>query len=126
MSTAQVPYTITPTGISVLVGAKMRIIAKSSANHDALRDHLRTGKHDIGMISELADIESFIAKMTMGEVQIGTDAVRWRGKKVHNVVVDRILDAVKAGHNLDHLVAFLDRVMLNPVDTAAQELFTWL
>ena len=95
-------------------------------NYARLADELRRQEHDVDLIADLADISRFVARVTHGDVQIGVDAVRWRGKPVHGVVVDRLLAMLRTSTDLTPLANFLDRLMQNPSQTAQDELFLWL
>lgn len=123
---AKLPYTITPKGISVVIGNKMRTITSESKNYQALREELVKPKHDVKRIEELVDVRSFIARKHYKDVQISDDAVLWRGVEVHGAIVDRMLNMLRDGEDLEPLSLFLDKLMQNPSESAKQELFQWL
>jgi hypothetical protein len=122
----KVPYTITPTAISVLVNNRMRVLNSTNVNFGALRDHLRLADHDVDLIADLVDISTFIARATFGRVQIGDAGVKWDGTNVGNVIADRLLELLRGGHDLEPLARFLERLMENPLQTAKDELYLWL
>jgi hypothetical protein len=128
------PYTITPGAITVVVGNRPKVVTRSAMNFDQLAAELRQPQHNVDLIAELADISTFIARVTHGEVQIAEGAVRWRGQSVKNVIAERLIDLLQAGHDTKPISNFLDRVMQNPDDvkafdptkTVQDELFLWL
>lgn len=128
------PYTITPGAITVVVGNRPKVVTRSAMNFVQLAEELRRSTHNVELIAELADISTFIARVTHGEVQIAEGAVRWRGQSVKNVIAERLIDLLQAGHDTKPISNFLDRVMQNPDDvkafdptkTVQDELFLWL
>jgi hypothetical protein len=122
----KVPYTITADAVSVLVNNRMRVVSASMPNFAKLAAALRLPEHDLDLIADLADITRFIARATFGRVQIADNQVRWDGKKVGNVIADRLLGMLAGGHDLEPLARFLDRLMDNPLESAREELYLWL
>jgi len=120
------PYSVTGNTISVLSQGRMRVLDRSSINFIPLSEALRKPTHDLDLINDLVDVGRFVARASFGAVQIGDDAVRWNGVKVHNVVADRLLDLLRAGHDMTPLANFLDRLMKNPLESARNELYLWL
>jgi len=59
-------------------------------------------------------------------VEVRGNQVFHNGQPIHNVVVDRILAAVRDRVNATPIVRFLERVLLNPSYTAVQELYLFL
>jgi len=123
---ANVAYSITPSAITVVVGNRPKVVTSRATNYAALADALRQPVHDVDLIAELADISTFIARVTHGDVQIADGNVRWRGEAVKNVVAERLIDLLKGGHDLTSLANFLGRLMLNPLQSTRDELFLWL
>lgn len=122
----KVPYTITQKGASLYINGRMHTVAATSANFSDVVAELRKPVHDLSVLEQFADISTFIAKKTFGAVQIADNEVRWKGTKVHNVIADRLLAMLDAGDDLEPLALFLGRLMLNPVESAREELFLWL
>lgn len=123
----RVPYTVTPTGVSMFVEGKMLVVSATAANFAKLVDALKQpGDHDTQVLQGLADVRAFVAKKTFGKVQISGDEVRWNGTKIANALTDKLLQMLEAGDDLSPLGMFLDRVMLNPAPHAREELYLWL
>lgn len=124
--TTKLPYRISNQSISVVLNGKMRVISSDSPNYDSLREELRKPAHDLEKITELADLKTFIAKKTFGEVVISDDSVFWRKIQLHGAIVDRMLNMLRDGDDLEPLALFLNKLMLNPDVGARNELYQWL
>ena len=123
----QLPYTVTVRSISVFANGKMRVLSNTSPNFAAAAEALQKPEHNADEICELMNISTFIARKTEGAVQISDNMVRWNGEKVVNVVAERLIDALMAGHDTTPMARFLDRLMQNPGGTDVRdELFLWL
>lgn len=126
VSTARIPYSITDRAISVLLDSHMKVVERSSANFLKLQSALRLPVHDLSLIRDLADINSFIERVTFGAIKISDNEVRWNGEPVANVVADRLIDMLHAGHDIEPMARFLDRLLSNPLKSVEQELYLWL
>lgn len=122
----KLPYRISARSASVFLNGKMRTVSEDSANYPALVDELRKPEHNIDRITELADMRTFIAKFTFGEVALSDDAVFWKGIQLHGVIVDRMLAMLRNGDDLEPLSLFLGKLMNNPTISARNELYQWL
>lgn len=123
---SKVAYTITPGVITVVIQNQVRTVPKSNPNFTMLADLLRQKTHDVEKIKDMLDLKKFIAKAMHGRVQISDTEVRLAGKPINNVVVTRILDLMREGHDVEIMSMFLDRLMNNPLETAQNELLLWL
>lgn len=120
-----IPYTMTPKGISVLINNRPRIISTDHINYTACFEALKSG--DIEALATLVDIPAWVAQVTFGKVAIGEDmSVRYEGVPLHNTMTDRLISMLKQGLNPEPIAKFMERLYLNPVETAHKELFTWL
>lgn len=121
-----VPYSITPGAVMVVVGNQPKVVSATHPNYAKLVKALHAPVHDVDLIGDLADILRFVARATFGAVEVGDTGVRWNGKPVVNVIADRMLQMLFSGHDLAPLGKFLDKLMLNPLETAQNELYLWL
>lgn len=127
MTVKSIPFSHTPGGaVSVYVLGKYKVLPLAHRNYQALIDALHAKPQNYDLISELADISTFLARATFGEVQISDDKVFWRGEAVHGVIVERILQHLHLGYDLEPLANFLAKLMLNPIVGARNDLFAWL
>ena len=75
----------------------------------------------------LSSVEAQINSAFAGtSVEVSGNEVLYAGKPVHNVVVDRILRAIKENVDATPIAKFLDRLMRNPSFTAVKELYLFL
>lgn len=121
-----IPFSITNGAISVYVDGRMRTVPRSNVNFDALAVALRQPTHDLDEIKALVNLDSFVARMTFGLLQVSDNQVRYQGKAMHGVMVDRLLTMLSQGFDVTPLANFMNRVMQNPTDTAKDEIFLWL
>ena len=120
-------YHVTPTCISVSLDNRPRVILSSHMNFKKLRQELKKGENsDLGVIRDLIDIPSFIARVTSGRVQVGDAGVKFDGKPLKNVMCERLIQMMNEGFDIQPMAKFLDKVMDNPSDSAREELFLWL
>lgn len=120
--TNQLPFAVSPRSISVLLDNRWRSVDVSHPNYKALYEALRQSEKDLDLIRSLIDIPSFIAKATFGRVQVGGDAVRFDGKDIGGVYVERLLSLLKEGFDIEPLARYLEKREQNPVFTAREEL----
>lgn len=127
-----IAYTITPSSVNLLLHGRMRTLNSTHPNFSAVRDALKNYSNYgaspelEARIADLVDIPQFIAKVTEGRVKIGDNAVYFDDEEVHGVIAKRLLDMLGQGFNISPLARFLDRLMSNPIPTAADELYLWM
>ncbi|MBK9496429.1 MAG: hypothetical protein IPO08_18380 [Xanthomonadales bacterium] len=124
-------YTMTPNSVNILIDGQMRTVDKSHANHAAvlsvLRDIPSIGEAvAVSRLRKLIDIPAYVALATLGRVTICKDAVLYNGVEVRGVISDRLLELLNGGFDVGPLGLLLNRVMLNPVQSARDELYLWL
>ena len=61
-----------------------------------------------------------------GDFVIKDGEVFWKGKRLHNVAVDRLLELKEMGLPYDSLLNFIRRVLMNPSFQSVNELYNWL
>jgi len=127
-----IAYTITPSSVNLLLHGRMRTLNSTHPNFSAVREALKNyGLYGASpeleaRIADLVDIPQFIAKVTAGRVKVGDNAVYFDDKEVHGVIAKRLLGMLGQGFNISPLARFLDRLMSNPIPTAADELYLWM
>lgn len=136
-------YTVTPSGISIVLDNRMRVVPKGSLNFAKLREAIlgyskamREGNITLieGIVDAIratVDIPSFIAKETFGRVEIGQAPnggfqVRFDGTPISGVLSDRLIDLVTEGFDVEPMARFLDKLMNNPLESARNELYLFI
>lgn len=129
-----IPCSITPHSINLFLDGRMRTISSGTPKFTEVKDLLLALQNaddsvraDLLNALKLAvDVPAFLAKITEGKVQVGSDEVRYNGEKVGGVMVDRILAAFNDGLDIRPLCRFMDRLNQNPTFTAREEMYLWL
>src|SRR5271170_6130326 len=74
----------------------------------------------------LFDTAQLIADKSQGKVQVKKDGVFYNGTLLDNSLTTRILQLIREGKPVSHMLRFMDRLYLNPSQTAIGELYDWL
>lgn len=119
-------FNYSPLAINVLIDGRARAVDNTHPNFNALKDAIKkgapTGTFDLDLIRSLIDIPSFVAKATVGRVQIGGDRVLFDGNEIKGFYVTRLIAMLQEGLPIEPLARYLERREQNPVLTAKEEL----
>lgn len=74
----------------------------------------------------LFDTAQLIADKSQGRVQVKKDGVFYNGTLLDNSLTTRILQLIREGKPVSHMLKFMDRLYLNPSQDAISELYDWL
>jgi transcriptional regulator with XRE-family HTH domain len=83
-------------------------------------------KGDSERALRLFDKSQLIADKSQGKVTVKKDGVFYNGTLLNNSLTTRILNLIKEGKSVSHMLKFMDRLYLNPSQDAINELFDWL
>lgn len=121
-------YSIGAESISIYHDGELFQVDKSHPNYSAVLEELRKpeGERDLALLKEMAEVPSFVAKLTMGRVQVGEDAVLFRGEPVSGYMTERLLKMAAAGDPIEPWAAFMDNLMDNPLPSLRDDLFKWM
>lgn len=119
-----IPYIVTDESITVVVGGKPYTISKSNASFIEVKNRIAT--QDFAGIEQLFNQASAVGSYTKGNIVVKNGEVLYKGRAIHNHVVDRILDFIRQGLPYQPLVNFLDKLLQNPSARAVAELYTFL
>lgn len=127
-------YTMTPKSLNICIDGSMFTIDQTHANYNAIREELKAYSNTYPpsrpafakRIKELCDIKKFIAMWTRGDVEVGADAVLYKGQPVSGVIATRLISMVSEGFSPEPLAAFLAKLQANPAEHARNELYLWL
>lgn len=122
---------VTDSAITVIVDGKPYSMSVNHPNYKlALDAYKNDNAHDfISLINEKKGVEVYVAKDTTGNptgIEIKDDTVYYKGRVLHNVIVDRILGLKNKGLPVDDMVLFLENMMKNPSATSVKELYDFL
>lgn len=128
-------YTMTPKSLNICIDGSMFTIDQTHANYNAIREALKRhsniwSQFDKDLVAQgikdLCDIKKFIAMWTRGDVEVGADAVLYKGQPVSGVIATRLISMVSEGFSPEPLAAFLAKLQANPAEHARNELYLWL
>ena len=74
----------------------------------------------------LFDVAQLIADKSQGKVQVKKDGVFYNGTLLDNSLTTRILQLIKEGKPVGYMLKFMDRLYMNPSQSAINELYDWL
>lgn len=113
------------TGISAVIRGQAYTV---TADNPHMLDIWRAIMADASEESLIAlfDMAAAIKAFSRGNIEIHNEQLFYRGMPIHNVVVDRIFAFMHDNLPVDPLLAFMERLMLNPSKRAVQELYTFL
>jgi hypothetical protein len=126
------PYILTDSSLTLFfVGKAPKSVSSDHANFKLLVEEVNKPIHDIKKLEELSSIETAVRHYmksadSESNITISDGEVFYRGRPVHNVVVDKILGFMARGHNYQPLVNFLERLLLNPSMKSVEELYPFL
>ena len=74
----------------------------------------------------LFDLAQLIADKSQGKVTVKKDGVYYNGTLIDSSLTKRILQLIKEGKPVSHMLKFMDRLYQNPQKFAIDELYDWL
>ena len=120
-----VPYTINETTITCYIGTEIKTIARDHAHAKQIIQALREGAPP-SVLSQLFDKVKAMRVFMHGNVKIEGNKVFYKGKELHNVMVDRIQSFMADGLPYKSMVKFLDKLMQNPSYRSVELLYSFL
>ena len=121
----KVAYTMSEESITCIWEGKPYSVRKDNANFALLRQALFNAEYD--KVGEYLDIKKAVVDFVDGEVEIKDEVVYYHGNPVHGVVVDKLLEMLRAGlKDSAPFVNYIKRLMLNPSSNSVEELYTFL
>ena len=123
----RLPHIITDDRVSVSIDNRFRSFSRSDFRGKRLVELLDQKDHDVEAIREAADLPTYLTKHSLGRVTIDDrDQVRLDGRIVDLGVADTLLDYLHRGADVTSLVYYIERVVQNPSDTIASDLYRFL
>lgn len=123
-------YTLKPEGVVVAMIDKdsgMPKFETLQASHPTFKQLVRALKHkDWVRVPKLINIAQMIADKSYGAVEVRKDGLFYKGSKMDNSLTKRILQMIKEGKAVGHMLKFMDNLYQNPEPFAIHELYDWL
>lgn len=101
-------------------------IDSTHMNFSKVRQLLKKPYPDFDTLYDLMNVSRHIQVFSMHNIVVQNGVLYYKGKELHNVVVDRIFEFIKNGYPAEPLLAFLDNLMQNPSNQSVNELYLFL
>ena len=103
---------MTEESITCIWDGKPYSVRKDNANFVMLRQALFDADYD--KVGEYLDIKKSVEDFVDGEVEVKDEQVYYHGNRVHGVVVDKLLEMLRAGlKDSSPFTNYIKRLMLN-------------
>lgn len=97
------------------------------ASHPSFKTIVRSLKNkNWDRALRLFDLAQLIADKSQGKVTVKKDGVYYNGTLIDSSLTKRILQLIKEGKPVSHMLKFMDRLYQNPQKFAIDELYDWL
>jgi len=118
-------YNLSEDSITIFWEGKPYSVRSDNANFQALRRAIFEARYDD--VGELLDIKSAVEDFVDGQVEVKDEVVYFRGNRLHGVVVDKLMDMLRAGmKDSSPITNYISRLMENPSSNSVEELYTFL
>jgi hypothetical protein len=119
-----VSWVLTDQHITVSLGGKTHMLARTDAQASALISALKDKRYD--EVLELVSKAMMIERYTEGTFKVEDGSVLVDGEEVHGALAGKIIEFHSAGLPYEPLLAFARNVRKNPNKRAADDLFAFL
>lgn len=122
-----ISYIGTPTGLAAVINGRQYTITSDNPSYDQVLTALANGERD-SVVEELFRLATAVKRFTKGLVEVNAEGneLYYNGERIHNVVVDKILQSMSRGYPATPLINFLGRLLANPSRRSIQQLYTFL
>ena len=117
-------HILTDQSLTVINKGRAHVMTSDHPSFNDAIDAVKVGNED--EVNRLFDIGASIEDFAEGNVEVKDGIVRYMGKPIHNVVVDKILGFMREGAPFEPMIRFLSKLMENPSHRAVNELYTFL
>lgn len=122
-----VSASITGQNVSVLINKKFRTFPIGSEQGIKLVEALKESPQDVDKICEIADIANYLASKSFGRVIVDDrDQLRLDGRVINYGLAGKLQYFIAEGYDVAPLVAFIERVDMNPNKGIAEDLYAFL
>lgn len=112
--------------VTVFMAGKPFVVGADHPRYDELKVAINAGDHDL--VDTILNASDRLSKAlgSFGDVTVYAGHVTFQGRKIHNVLVDRMLRLINRGKNPGPYALLLDAAMRNPTRSAVDLFFPWL
>lgn len=123
-------YSLKPEGVVInMVDAAtgMPKFETLQASHPYFKRVVRALKRkEWARVPRLISIAQTIADKSYGNVEVRKDGLYYKGRNIDNSLTTRIMQMIKEGKSVSHMLKFMDNLFQNPEEFAIHELYDWL
>ena len=121
----QVPYQLTENSITIFWEGKPHTIRKDHVNFQLAKKAILDARYDD--LGDLIDVVKAVENFVEGEIEVKDEVVYYKGHRLHGVVVDKLLDMLRAGmKDSAPLTNFITRLQANPSANSVNELYSFM
>lgn len=122
---------LTGSTITAIVDSKPYQVGTSHPNYSMLLEAYRNNDSEtfVSLVNENKGVEVYVQKDSKGNetgITVEEDKVLYKGRELHNVLVDRILSFRTKKLPVDDMVKFLENLIQNPSSSSVNELFDFM
>jgi hypothetical protein len=123
--TKQIPYTIKTNGaITLYLNGECLTVATDHPNYNKILDAIKVA--DFSNIDNLVNVAKAVTSYGGGKIKIVNGEVFYGTFALHNTLTNRILKMMAEGFKFDHMIRFLENLLLNPSNRAVNETYAFL
>jgi hypothetical protein len=121
----KVPYNLSENSLTIFWEGKPYTLRKDHANFKLARQAILDARYDD--LGDLLDIAKSVENFIEGDIEVRDEVVYYKGNRLHGVVVDKLLDMLRAGmKDSAPLVNFITKLQANPSANSVNELYSFL
>lgn len=124
-NTNNIPYVIKTNGsVTLYLKGECLTVAPDHPNYNKIVTAIKAGEFD--KIDSLVNVAKAVTQYASDTIQIVDGQVFYGTFAVHNTLTERILKMMNEGFKFDHMLKFLENLMLNPSKRALDETYRFL
>ena len=121
----QVPYQLTENSLTIFWEGKPHTIRKDHVNFQLAKKAILDARYDD--LGDLIDVAKAVENFVEGDIEVKDEVVYYKGHRLHGVVVDKLLDMLRAGmKDSAPLTNFITRLQANPSANSVNELYSFM
>ena len=121
----QVPYILSENSLTIFFEGKPHTLRKDHPNFNLARKAILDGETE--KLADLVDVQRAVEDFVQGDIEVKDEVVYYRGHRLHGVVVDKLLEMLRAGlKDSAPITNFIARLQANPSANSVAELYTFL
>ncbi len=119
-----IKYTLTNDSLTVVVDGKVYNMVSGHPSFVTARDAILAGNERI--LKHALNVGQMAQFYTHGKVKIANGKLTFAGVELHDALANKVLQFMGRGEDYKGLVAFLDDLYKNPVQSSREQFFTFV